>query len=152
MSIFTRAFNKLGYDGLTEMFPGSAEPQGPRWDSTCVQFGSMRYRWCVTVIVGRDGLWLQAKPPLQGLQRPILLPWAGIRDAQPTLLYWRSAVRLTCGDPPAGTVIVWRQVWDAAGPLWQAARAGQAPAVPETPGSSAGSASGGEPPAGAPPA
>jgi len=30
-------------------------------------------------------------------------------------------VQLTCGEPPAGKITVWQPVWDAAGPLWQAA-------------------------------
>ena len=30
------------------------------------------------------------------------------------MLYWRDAVRLTCGDPAAGTITVWQPVWDAA--------------------------------------
>jgi hypothetical protein len=130
VSIFTKAFNKLGYDSLAQRFPGATEPQGERWENRCVQFGSMRYDWCVTVIAARDGLWLQARPPLQGTQQAILVPWAEIRDVKSTLLYWRRAVRLTCGDPVAGSVTVWQPVWDVAGPLWQTARAGGAPAAP----------------------
>lgn len=137
MSIFTRAFNKLGgYDALAERFPGASEPVGSRWANRCVQFGrSMRYDWCVTIVVASDGLWLQAKPPLQGTQRPIFVPWGEIREVRRTLLYWRQAVCLGCGDPAVGTITVWQPVWDAAGPLWQAARvaavsAPQAPAPP----------------------
>jgi hypothetical protein len=137
VSIFTKAFNKLGYDALTARFPGPAQPQGAAWERTCVQFGSMRYRWCVTIVVGPDGLWLQARPPLQGLQQPIFLPWAEIRVVNSTLLYWRRAVRLTCGEPAAGTVTVWQPVWDAAGPLWQAARSGLAPVAPPASGPAA---------------
>ena len=68
MSIFTKAFNRLGgYDGLAERFPGGPEPQGQRWERRCVQFGdSMRYDWCVTIVVAADGLWLQARPPAAG--------------------------------------------------------------------------------------
>ena len=58
-----------------------------------------------------------------GTQAAIFVPWAEIREARPTLLYWRQAVRLTCGEPAAGSITVWQQVWDAAGPLWEAARA-----------------------------
>ena len=134
MSIFTKAFNKLGgYDSLAGRFPGGPEPQGPRWESRCVQFGrSMRYDWCVTIILAEDGLWLQARPPLQGMQAAILVPWAEIPAAEPTMLYWRQAVRLTCGEPAAGTITVWKPVWDAAGPRWQAARAAT-PASPAPP-------------------
>jgi hypothetical protein len=123
MSIFTRAFNKLGrYDDLAARFPGGPEPQGARWDRRCVQFGrSMRYDWCVTIIVAQDGLWMQARPPAQGTQAAIFVPWAEIRDVRPVLLYWRKAVCLTCGEPPVGTITVWQPVWDVAGPLCQAA-------------------------------
>jgi len=123
VSIFTKAFNKLGYDGLAARFPGSIQPQGPQWEKSCVQFGSMRYRWCVTIVVGPDGVWLQARPPAQGMQAAIHVPWREIRGVHSTLLYWRRAVRLTCGEPAAGTVTVWQPVWDAAGPLWEATRA-----------------------------
>ena len=131
MSIFTRAFNKLGYGRLAERFPGADEPVGRRWDRTCVQFGSMRYDWCVTVIVAEHGLWLQARPPLQGVQPAILVPWGEIRGADATLFFWRRAVRLTCGAPAAGTITVWRPVWGAAAPWWQAARG--APSSPAAP-------------------
>ena len=79
MSIFTRAFNKLGgYDSLAERFPGGPEPQGQRWERRCVEFGgSMRYDWCVTIVAAADGLWLQARPPAQGTQAAIFVPWAG---------------------------------------------------------------------------
>ena len=123
MSIFTRAFNKLGgYDDLTARYPGGPEPQGARWDRRCVQFGrTMRYDWCVSIIVAQDGLWLQARPPAQGTQAAIFVLWAEIRDVRQVRLYWRRAVCLTCGEPPVGTITVWQPVWDAAGPLWQAA-------------------------------
>jgi hypothetical protein len=134
VSIFTRAFNKLGYSSLAERFPGGADPLGQRWERRCVQFGSMRYDWCVTVVVAREGLWLQARPPLQGAQKPILVPWAEIRAAEPVLLYWRRATRLTCGEPAAGAVTVWQPVWDAAAPFWQADRTGgDAPPPPDVP-------------------
>jgi hypothetical protein len=133
MSIFTKAFNRLGgYEQLATRFPGAAEPQGARWDGRCVQFGrSMRYDWCVTIIVAQQGLWVQAKPPLQGTQAAVFVPWDGIREARPTMLYWRKAVCLTCGEPEVGTITVWQPVWDAAGPLWQAAW--QAPPPPPVP-------------------
>jgi hypothetical protein len=145
MSIFTKAFNRLGgYEQLATRFPGAGEPQGARWDVRCVQFGrSMRYDWCVTIIVSQQGLWVQAKPPLQGVQTAICVPWAEIRDVRETMLYWRKAVRLACGEPEVGTITVWQPVWDAAGPLWEAARAvappGTWPAAPPAPAPPAGS-------------
>ena len=123
MSIFTRAFNKFGgYDELAGRFPCATEPEGTRWDRQCVQFGSMRYDWCTTVIAGPAGFYVQARPPAQGVQAAILVPWSEIRDVRRVRLYWRPAVRLTCGEPPAGRITVWRPVWEVAGPLWQAVR------------------------------
>jgi hypothetical protein len=135
VSIFTKAFNRLGgYDSLAERFPGGPEPPGQRWEDRCVQFGrSMRYDWCVTVIVAAGGLWLQARPPLQGTQLAIFVPWNGIRAAEPTMLYWRKAVRLTCGEPAAGVITVWQPVWDVAGPLWQGAQDAWPQAPPPAP-------------------
>ncbi len=125
MSIFTRAFNKLGgYDDLAARYPGGPEPDGPRWERQCVQFGrSVRYDWCVTFVLTQAGLWLQARPPAQGAQSAIFLPWAEIGQVQPVRLYWRRAVRLACGEPQAGAVTIFEPIWDAAGPLWQAAGA-----------------------------
>jgi hypothetical protein len=124
MSIFTRAFNKFGgYGDLARRFPGGPEPAGQRWERRCVEFGNtMRYDWCVTIVVAAEGLWLQARPPAQGTQAAIFVPWAEIREARSALLYWRRAVRLTCGAPVAGTITVWQPVWVVAEPLWQAAR------------------------------
>ena len=123
MSIFTKAFNKFGgYDKLAERYPGAAEPEGTRWDRQCVEFGgTMRYDWCTTLIVAQAGLFVQARPPAQGVQAAMFVPWSEITDVRQVRLYWRRAVRLTCGRPPAGTITVWQPVWDVAGPLWQAA-------------------------------
>ncbi len=133
MSIFTRAFNKLGrYDELAARFPGGPQPEGPTWQRRCVMFDkTMRYDWCVTIVVAADGLWLQARPPAQGTQAAILVPWTEIGAVRPTRLYWRRAVCLSCGEPAAGVITVWQPVWDAAGPLWQAAwRSTPAPPAP----------------------
>jgi len=125
MSLFTRIFNTLGgYDDLAARFPGGPEPQGPRFERQCVQFSrSVRYDWCVTVVVAPTGIWFQARPPAQGAQAAVFLPWNQIRRVEPVRLYWRRSVRLTCGEPRVGTVTFFQPVWDVAGPLWDAARA-----------------------------
>jgi hypothetical protein len=123
MSTFTRAFNKLGgYDKLAARYPGAVEPEGTRWDRQCAEFGgAMRYDWCTTLIVALSGLHVQARPPAQGTQAAIFVPWNEIRDVREVRLYWRRAVQLTCGEPPVGKITLWRPAWDAAAPLRQAA-------------------------------
>ncbi len=123
MSVFTKLFNKLGYDSLSTQFSGGPEPQGQRWERTCAMFGGVQYKWCVTVVVAQDGLWLQAKPPLQGDQAPIFLPWREIQQAQPATLYWQKAVRLVCGRTEMANLTLWQSIWRIAEPYWRAARA-----------------------------
>jgi hypothetical protein len=124
MSIFTRLFNRYsGYDELAARFPGGPEPQGARWERQHVAFPhSMRYRWCVTIVVTPEGLWLQARPPAQGVQAAIMVPWAAMVRVEPTRLYWMQAARITCGEPAVGRVTVLRPVWEAAAAYWRAAQ------------------------------
>lgn len=124
MSIFTRLFNRASdYGRLAARFPGGPEPSGARWERQSVAFaGTMIYKRCTTVVVTGDGLWLQARPPAQGVQPAVFVPWPDIAQAERARLYWREAVRLTCGRPAVGTVTVFRPVWAAAEPLWRASR------------------------------
>lgn len=129
MSIFTRLFNRAGgYDDLAARFPGGPEPQGRRWERQSVMFANtVAYKFCVTVVVAGEGLWLQARPPAQGLQSAIMVPWRDVARAERVTLYWRAGVRLVCGQPEAGRVTVYRDIWDAAEPYWRAARPTPAP-------------------------
>lgn len=130
MSIFTRLFNRAGgYDDLAARFPGGAEPPGARWERQSVMFANtVAYKFCVTLVVADEGLWLQARPPAQGTQAAILVPWRDIARTERVTLYWRAGVRLVCGQPEAGRVTVYREIWDAAQARWQAARAALPPA------------------------
>ena len=123
MSIFTRAFNKFGaYNKLAERYACATEPEGTRWDHRCAELGgTIRYDWCTRLIVAQSGLYVQARPAAQGVQAASFVPWSEITYVRQVRLYWRRAVRLTRGEPPAGKITVWQPVWDAAGPLWQAA-------------------------------
>ena len=124
MSVFTRLFNRFsGYDELAARFPGGPEPQGTRWERQHVAFPhSMRYRWCVTIVVTPEGLWLQARPPAQGVQAAIMVPWAAVARVEPARLYWQRAARIACGEPAVGSVTVLSHVWAAADAYWRAAR------------------------------
>jgi hypothetical protein len=124
MSIFTRLFNRAGgYDALAASFPGGPEPQGVRWEGQSVMFANtVAYKFCVTVVVADQGMWVQARPPAQGVQAAICVPWRDIALAEKVRLYWRPAVRLTCGRPEVGRFTVWRDIWNAADAHWAAAQ------------------------------
>ena len=134
MSVFTRLFNRLGgYDQLAARYPCPSEPQGLRYDRQSVEFGgAMRYKWCTTVILAPEGLYVQARPPGQGVQPAIFVPWADIVRVDPVRLYWRKAARATCGTPLVGSITVWQAVWEAASGLW-AARQAPPPPPPARP-------------------
>jgi hypothetical protein len=130
VSIFTRAANRAGgYDALAARFPGGPEPEGVRWERQSVMFArTVAYKFCVTVVVADEGLWLQARPPAQGVQAAICVPWRDITSVQPVRLYWRAAMRVVCGDPPVGEFRLWRHIWQAADARRRAARSALPPA------------------------
>jgi len=131
MSIFTKLFNRAGgYGDLAARFPGGSEPQGRRWERQSVMFANtVAYKFCVTVVVAEEGVWLQARPPAQGLQAAIMVPWRDVARAEPVTLYWRAGVRLICGQPETGRVTVYREIWDIAEPHWGAARTAPRPSA-----------------------
>lgn len=124
MSIFTRAANRAGgYAALAARYPGGPEPPGRRWDRQSVMFANtVAYKFCVRVVVAADGLWLQARPPAQGTQSAIFVPWREIVRVEPVRLYWQAAMRVVCGEPEVGHFRLRRHIWQEADASWRAAR------------------------------
>lgn len=96
----TKLLTRLGgYDRLAASYPAHGEPAGERFDRDTVQFGSVRWKWCTTVIVSGAGLYVQARPPVIGTLPPVLIPWHEITHVEPTRLYWQRTALLTVGEP-----------------------------------------------------
>lgn len=95
-----------GYDELARRYPAGSEPEGSKYAWQTVQIGSARYRRCVTVHVGDQGLYLQ--PHFFLARYPaILIPWDEVVRVQPSKIYaWSQARLLAIGEPEVATIRV----------------------------------------------
>jgi hypothetical protein len=92
-----------GYYRLVGRYPVGIEPEGPLYTRQTVQIGPVRYRRCVTVYVGPQGLYLQPRVLLIRYL-PILIPWDEVVRVENAMIYWRRARRLSVGEPEVGTI------------------------------------------------
>jgi hypothetical protein len=103
----TGLFAKLsGLTRLTQQYPVTQPPTGTTLAKQTVKVGSVRYRRCVVVSVGEEGLYLGVHPPLLE-QGEMLIPWGEIKGAQKARLYSQRAVRLSIGEPEFGSVTLY---------------------------------------------
>jgi len=65
-----------------------------------------------------EGLYLWVRPFL-GSYKPALIPWAELRDPQPTILALHQAVRLTVGEPPVTSIVFTAQFFERLKPYLQ---------------------------------
>jgi hypothetical protein len=71
------------------------EPAGQRFTHQTIRFGVVRFRNCVTVIIGPAGLYLRTWVATQ----PLLVPWSAMLTARGTMLYLKPAVELVTNAP-----------------------------------------------------
>ncbi len=98
--LFTRA---SGWNRLRPKYGASAEPPGDRLTGQTIKAGAVRWRFCVTVVLARQGLYLHPRPFLGsvlGGPRPLLVPWGEFKRPRDGHLYlgWK-AVELSVGQP-----------------------------------------------------
>lgn len=94
-----------GWAKLAKQYPATLEPRGPIHTKQTVQIGPVRFRRCVTVSLGPQGLWLWARPLLSRYS-PMLIPWGEVKGTQRTRIYWAPALLLYIGAPEVGTIRV----------------------------------------------
>ena len=85
-------------------------PDTARFKQT-VKVGVVRYRGCVTVNIGTEGLFLWVRPPL-GRQGKFLIPWGEIKRVKKGRLYGLQGVCLSIGDPEVGEITVYQGLFD----------------------------------------
>jgi hypothetical protein len=106
-----KLFQKLsGWDALVERYQAAVPSSGQAYAKQTVQVGPVRYRRCVTVHVGEEGLFLQPRF-LLARYPAITIPWHEIVRVEDAMLYWRPAKRLSIGKPEVGTVTVLRSLY-----------------------------------------
>ena len=105
-----------GLDRLARAFGSDREPTGPAFFKQNVQIGKVRYRRCVTVHIGAEGLFLQIRFLFSRHRPPFFIPWSEIRKAKDTSLYAEKAAVLEVGSPPAGEIILPESLYGLAAP------------------------------------
>ncbi len=105
-----------GLTRLAERYPVTHEPEGQTFTKQTVQVGAARWKNCVTVGVGPQGLYLAVRRMLTRYP-PILVPWDEIKGIQETKLYWQRAIQLSVGDPQVGTITVLTKLFEAIQPF-----------------------------------
>lgn len=108
MGIFSKV---SGLNKLSEHYHAANDPGGVNQTKQTVKVGVVRYRRCVTVGIGRDELFLLVSPPL-GRECKLLIPWNEIRQVKKATLYGRQGVHMTIGDPVAGGITMYRELFE----------------------------------------
>jgi hypothetical protein len=116
MSTFLyRPFERASHlAALLERYRVQGEPQGQRFARQHIQLGAVRWRFCTTVVVAQEGLYLRISPP--GKSMELLIPWGEFAAAQKTILYWAPYARLSVGRPEIVGLVVSLKVYEAARP------------------------------------
>jgi len=83
-----------GWGRLVARFPASAEPPGRLLRGQTIKAGSVRYRRCVAVGLGPEGMMLQVQLPAHP---PVWIPWSELHSRRDARLYWYKAVGLLAG-------------------------------------------------------
>jgi hypothetical protein len=108
MGVFARM---SGLGKLAEHYPATHEPGGVSQTRQTLKVGGVRYRRCVTVSIGPEGLFLWIRPPL-GRAGKLLIPWDEIREVGGARLYGRQGVHMSIGDPEVGNITMYRELFE----------------------------------------
>ena len=108
MGVFAKV---SGLNELTKHYLATHDPGGVSQTKQTVKIGVVRYRRCVTMSIGTEGLFLWVRPPL-GRQGKLLIPWDEIKHVRGARLYGRQGVHLSIGDPEVGEITVYRDLFE----------------------------------------
>lgn len=96
---------------LAERFSIKEAPDGETLAGQTVQIGPVRYRKCVTVIIGTNGLYLKVAPPLSHSSK-VLIPWDEIKRTSPATLYGRNASMLSLDHKGEQRLTVYNELFE----------------------------------------
>jgi len=113
-------FTRLsGWDALSERYGAVERLEGKMLSKQTVQVGAVRWRSCVTVGIGPEGLYLELPSRRTLLARlglfrtkPMLVPWAEFRPPEQATLFQLGAMKLSIGNPVVGDVVVYRTLFE----------------------------------------
>ena len=108
-TVTSRSTTAVG--AFAELYPAEGFAEGRKHSRQTVQFGTVRYRRCVTVGVDSLGLWFRMQPHSTRF-RPLFIPWDRIKRTQETRLYSRVAAQLSIEGLSAVTIAVYRELFE----------------------------------------
>ena len=108
MGIFSKA---SGLNKLIEHYPATHDPGQAGQIKQTVKIGVVRYRGCVTVSIGPEGLFLWVRSPL-GRQGKLMIPWDEIVQVRKGRLYGLQGMCLSIGEPEVGEITVYQGLFE----------------------------------------
>jgi hypothetical protein len=98
-----------GWNALTHRYEAIVEPEGRKLTRQTIKVGSVRWRWCVTVVLNVEGMYIQLgrQTGLLAIRKhpPVLIPWAEFKAPRKGRLYlgW-EAVQLSIGEQETAAI------------------------------------------------
>jgi hypothetical protein len=98
-----------GWKTLAQRYKVIAEPEGRKLPRQTIKVGQVRWRWCVTVILNPEGMYLQLGRQNRFLATrnhpPVFIPWAEFNLPRKGQLYFGwEAVQLSVGEPEIAAI------------------------------------------------
>lgn len=103
-AMINRLLSKMsGLTLLTALYGTTATPGPSYLHGQTIRIGAVRYRKCVNIFAGGEGLWLQVKIPLWKT-RTVLIPWNDISQAGYTSIWMIPAFTVVVGGEKPVTI------------------------------------------------
>jgi hypothetical protein len=113
VAVMLVVFRQLsGWQRLAARYPAPGLPTTQLRRLQTVRMGAVRYRNCTTVALEPDGLYIDVPAALLMARKPILIPWSEITGVSKSILYLQPAVTLAAGEPRAGSLTVYRGLYE----------------------------------------
>ena len=105
-----------GWDNLAQKYGTTIEPVGTKFTSQTIKVGAVRYRWCVTVVLSPQGMYIYiggGLVTLFGKFPPVLIPWSEFKARRKGWLYlgW-PAIEIPIGDPKIAVITFPKRLYE----------------------------------------
>jgi len=96
-----------GWAALASKYRAVDESTGRRFLFQSATLGRVNYGMCLTIVLGRDGLYLKVFPIFRFWHPPLLIPWSEFSEVREkrVLGLWRM-VEMRVGTPPIATLLL----------------------------------------------
>lgn len=104
-----------GWRNLAKLYPAAGKPVGGReFHRVSGMFGMASYKHVLTIVVTRDGLYVENRTIFRFGHPPLFIPFAAIAYARRQTFFFKDYVAFEVGDPPMASIRLPLQVFDGA--------------------------------------